>query len=104
MPFSVISRTLLSTNLVLTGLISSIVLAALFEIKVHDELIAEAKQSTYEVETNLYQPSSAQGITSNVFQTRVEYAYGIAQNNEVAVNAFLSNYSGVTYVNGGKIG
>ncbi len=89
---------------VLAGLICTLTLATPFEIKVHDELIAEEKQSTYEIETNLYQPSAALKIPSNVFQTRLEYAYGIAQNNEVAVNAFFSSYNGVTYVNGGKIG
>ena len=86
------------------AILSAKLMAAPFEIKVHDELIAELHQSSYEVETNLYQPSAAQGISSNVFQTRLEYAYGIAHNNEVAVNAFLSKYNGISYVNGGKVG
>jgi hypothetical protein len=77
--------------------------AAPFEIKVHDELIAELHESGLEVETNLYQPSAAQGIKSNVFQTRLEYAYGIAQGNEISVNGFFSRYNDVTYVNGGKV-
>ena len=84
--------------------ISNNLIAAPFEIKIHDELIADLHESTYEIETNLYQPSAAQGLTSNVFQTRLEYAYGIAQGNEIAVNAFLSKYNGVSYINGGKIG
>jgi hypothetical protein len=83
---------------------SSQLIAAPFEIKIHDELIADLHESSFEVETNLYQPSAAQGLTSNVFQTRLEYAYGITQGNELTVNAFLSKYNGVSYVNGGKIG
>jgi hypothetical protein len=77
--------------------------AAPFEIKVHDELIADTHESGYEIETNLYQSSAAQGIKSNVFQTRLEYVYGIAKNNEIAVNGFFSNYNGISYVNGGKV-
>jgi hypothetical protein len=77
--------------------------AAPFEIKVHDELIADLHESGYELETNLYQPSAAQGIQSNVFQTRLEYAYGISQGSEIAVNGFFSRYNDITYVNGGKI-
>lgn len=69
----------------------------------HDELIAELHESGYEVETNLYQPSAAQGIPSNVFQTRLEYAYGISQGSEIAINGFFSRYNDITYVNGGKI-
>ena len=84
--------------------ISPNLIAAPFEIKIHDELIADLHESTYEIETNLYQPSAAQGLTSNVFQTRLEYAYGFAKGNEIAVNAFFSKYNGVSYVNGGKIG
>lgn len=79
------------------------VYAAPFEIKIHDELIAELHESSYEIETNLYQSSAAQGIKTDVFQTRLEYAYGIAQGNEIGGNIFLSNYNGVSYVNGGKI-
>jgi hypothetical protein len=78
-------------------------LAAPFEIKVHDDLIAELHESGIELETNLYQPSAAQGINSNVFQTRLEYAYGIAQGNEISINGFFSRYNDVTYVNGGKV-
>jgi len=84
--------------------ISSTLQATPFEIKIHDELIADLHESSFEIETNLYQPSAAQGIGSNVFQTRLEYAYGIAQGNEIAVNAFFSKYNGVSYFNGGKIG
>ncbi|QWD97952.1 hypothetical protein C2740_06195 [Polynucleobacter sp. MG-5-Ahmo-C2] len=95
---------ILKKSFLLLAILSAKLMAAPFEIKVHDELIAELHQSSYEVETNLYQPSAAQGISSNVFQTRLEYAYGIAHNNEVAVNAFLSKYNGISYVNGGKVG
>lgn len=84
-------------------LISKNLLAAPFEIKIHDELIAELHESSYEIETNLFQASAAQGIKSNVFQTRLEYAYGIAQGNEIGANIFVSNYNGVSYVNGGKL-
>ena len=83
--------------------LSSMVIAAPFEIKVHDELIAEYQESAYEVETNLFQAPASQGLKSNVFQTRLEYGYGIARNSEVGVNIFLSNYNGVSYVNGGKV-
>jgi len=83
--------------------ISKSLWAAPFEIKIHDELIAELHESGYEIETNLFQASAAQGIKSDVFQTRVEYAYGIAQGNEIGANVFLSNYNGVSYVNGGKL-
>lgn len=83
--------------------ISKSLLAAPFEIKIHDELIAELHESSYEIETNLFQASAAQGIKSDVFQTRLEYAYGIAQGNEIGANVFLSNYNGVSYVNGGKL-
>jgi len=83
--------------------LSSMVFAAPFEIKVHDELIAEYQESAFEVETNLFQAPASQGLKSNVFQTRLEYGYGIARNSEVGVNIFLSNYNGVSYVNGGKV-
>lgn len=78
-------------------------LAAPFEIKIHDELIADLHESSYEIETNLYQASAAQGIKSDIFQTRLEYAYGIARGNELGANVFLSNYNGVSYMNGGKL-
>jgi len=77
--------------------------AAPFEIKVHDELIAEYQESAYEIETNLFQAPASQGLRTNVFQTRLEYGYGIARNSEVGANIYLSNYNGVSYVNGGKI-
>jgi len=95
---------LLKATFLWLPLVSAPVFSAPFEIKVHDELIAEQKQSSYEVETNLYQASAAQHIESDVFQTRLEYAYGIAKNNEIGVNAFLSRYNGASYVNGGKVG
>ena len=83
--------------------LSSIVFAAPFEIKVHDELIAEYQESAYEVETNLFQAPASQGLKTNVFQTRLEYGYGIARNSELGANIYLSNYNGVSYVNGGKV-
>ncbi|QWD87413.1 hypothetical protein AOC06_02190 [Polynucleobacter paludilacus] len=78
-------------------------MAAPFEIKVHDELIAEYQDSAYEVETNLFQAPASQGLKTDVFQTRLEYGYGIARDSEVGANIYLSNYNGVSYVNGGKI-
>ena len=83
--------------------LSSIVFAAPFEIKVHDELIAEYQESAFEVETNLFQAPASQGLKSNVFQTRLEYSYGITEKSEIGANIYLSNYNGVSYVNGGKI-
>ena len=87
----------------LLALLSCPVIGAPFEIKVHDELIAEYQESAYEVETNLFQAPAAQGLKSNVFQTRLEYGYGIAKNSEIGANIFLSNYNGASYVNGGKV-
>jgi hypothetical protein len=78
-------------------------IAAPFEIKVHDELIAEYQESAYEVETNLFQAPASQGLKTNVFQTRLEYGYGIARNSEIGANIYLSNYNGVSYINGGKV-
>jgi hypothetical protein len=77
--------------------------AAPFEIKVHDELIADYQKSAYEIETNLFQAPASQGLKTNVFQTRLEYGYGITEKSEIGINAYLSNYNGVSYVNGGKI-
>ncbi|MBU3576593.1 hypothetical protein [Polynucleobacter sp. UK-Kesae-W10] len=82
---------------------SGLVLAAPFEIKVHDELIADYQHSAYEVETNLFQAPSSQNLTTNVFQTRLEYGYGITEKSELGANVYLSNYNGVSYVNGGKL-
>jgi len=87
----------------LLALLSCPVIGAPFEIKVHDELIAEYQESAYEVETNLFQAPASQGLKSNVFQTRLEYGYGIAKNSEIGANIFLSNYNGASYVNGGKV-
>ncbi|WP_162785434.1 hypothetical protein [Polynucleobacter necessarius] len=81
----------------------SLVIAAPFKIKVHDELIADYQHSAYEIETNLFQAPASQGLKTNVFQTRLEYGYGITQRSEVGANVYLSNYNGVSYVNGGKI-
>lgn len=78
-------------------------ISAPFEIKVHDELIADYQHSAYEIETNLFQAPASQGLKSNVFQTRLEYGYGITQRSEIGVNLFLSNYNGSSDVNGGKI-
>jgi hypothetical protein len=78
-------------------------LAAPFEIKVHDELIADYRESAYEIETNLFQATASSGIKTNVFQTRLEFGYGIAKNSEVGVNLYLSNYNDATFVNGGKV-
>lgn len=87
----------------LLALVGCPVLGAPFEIKVHDELIAEYQESAYEIETNLFQAPASQGLKTNVFQTRLEYGYGIAKNSEVGANIYLSNYNGVSYVNGGKL-
>ena len=77
--------------------------SAPFEIKVHDELIADYGDSAYEIETNLFQAPASQGLKTSVFQTRLEYGYGITEKSEVGANIYLSNYNGVSYVNGGKI-
>ena len=77
--------------------------AAPFEIKVHDELIADYQHSAYEIETNFFQAPASQGLKSDVFQTRLEYGYGITEKSELGANVYLSNYNGVSYVNGGKI-
>jgi len=77
--------------------------SAPFEIKVHDELIAEYQQSAYEIETNLYPALLSPNQKTNVFQTRLEYGYGISQNSELGINVYLSNYNGDNFFNGGKI-
>ena len=82
---------------------SNLVLAAPFEIKVHDELIADYQHSAYEVETNLFQAPASQGLKTNVFQTRLEYGYGITERSEIGANIYLSHYNDISYVNGGKI-
>ena len=82
---------------------SNLAAAAPFEIKVHDELIADFQHSAYEVESNIYQTPSSQNLKTNIFQTRLEYGYGITHNSEVGANVYLSHYNGVSYVNGGKI-
>jgi hypothetical protein len=84
-------------------LCSHLAIAAPFEIKVHDELIADYQHSAYEIETNLFQAPASQGLKSNVFQTRLEYGYGITERSEIGVNLYLSNYNGISYVNGGKV-
>ena len=85
------------------SLVSFSVMGAPFEIKVHDELIAEYQESAYEIETNVFQAPASQGLKTDVFQTRLEYGYGIARDSELGANIYLSNYNGVSYVNGGKI-
>jgi len=84
-------------------LCGGVAIAAPFEIKVHDELIADYQHSAYEIETNLFQAPASQGLKSNVFQTRLEYGYGITQRSEIGVNLYLSNYNGTSYINGGKV-
>ena len=84
-------------------IINGVVIAAPFEVKVHDELIAEYQESAYEAETKLFQAPASQGLKTNVLQTRLEYGYGIARNSEVGANIYLSNDNGVSYVNGGKV-
>jgi len=84
-------------------LFSHSAISAPFEIKVHDELIADYQQSAYEIETNLFQAPAPQGIRTNVFQTRLEYGYGITKNSEIGVNIYLSHYNDAAFVNGGKI-
>jgi hypothetical protein len=83
--------------------ISNYSCASPFEIKVHEDLIADYQQSAYEVETNLYKTKSLPNITTAVSQTRLEYGYGITKASEIGVNIFLSNYNGRSYLNGGKI-
>lgn len=78
-------------------------MGAPFEIKVHDELISDYGHSAYEIETNLFQAPSSKNLRTNIFQTRLEYGYGIAKNGEIGANLYLSNYNGMSYVNGGKI-
>jgi hypothetical protein len=95
-----------SKNLLFTLLfviISTKAISAPFEVKVHDELIADYQHSAFEIETNLYQAPASQGFKSNVFQTRLEYGYGLTEKSEVGINIYLSNYNGLNYVNGGKI-
>ena len=77
--------------------------SAPYEIKVHDDLIANFEQSAYEIETNLYQAPASQNLKSNVFQTRFEYGYGVTQTSELGVNLYLSNYNGISSINGGKV-
>jgi hypothetical protein len=84
-------------------LLYSVCYSAPFEIKVHDDLIANFEQSAYEVETNLYQTPASQNLKSNVFQTRLEYGYGITQTSELGANLYLSNNDGKSFINGGKI-
>ena len=97
------SQVISSPLFAVLGLFVHLVNAAPFEIKVHDELIADYQQSAYEIETNLFQAPASQGIRTNVFQTRLEYGYGITQNSEIGVNLYFSHYNDATYVNGGKI-
>lgn len=94
---------LLNLMPILLGITSGLTLAAPFEIKVHDELIADYQSSAYEIETNLFQAPASQGIKTDVFQTRLEYGYGITEKSEIGANIYISNYNGVSYINGGKI-
>ena len=95
---------ILSVLLMIMGSYAQQSVSAPFEIKVHDELIAEYQESAFEIETNLFQaPASAPGIRSNVFQTRLEYGYGVSKNSEIGVNLYFRHYNSDTYVNGGKI-
>ncbi len=77
--------------------------SAPFEIKVHEDLIADYNQSAFEVETNLYKTKFLPNISTAILQTRIEYGYGITKESELGVNVFLSNYNGNSYINGGKI-
>ena len=83
--------------------ISPWVLAAPFEIKVHDELGTQLGESAYEIETNLFQAPASQNLKTNVFQTRLEYAYGLTAKSELGINLYLSRYNDTSYVNGGKV-
>jgi len=74
-----------------------------FEIKVHEDLIADYQQVAFEIESNLFNSKAMKDVKNNVFQTRIEYGYGISRGSEVGVNVFLSNYNGNNYFNGGKI-
>lgn len=98
-----ISSKIFKKSLIIFGLISFYSQAAPFEIKVHDELIAEYQQSAYEIETNLYPALVSPNQKANVFQTRLEYGYGVSRNSELGVNVYLSNYNGDSFFNGGKI-
>jgi hypothetical protein len=74
-----------------------------FEIKVHDELIADYLESAYEIESNVYQTSSLNSLKGDVFQSRFEYGFGITPHSELGLNIYASRYDGVSSVNGGKI-
>lgn len=103
MYFRCTSFTLFKRVTYLLYLVSCTTFAAPFEIKVHDELIADYQESAYEIETNVFQGQASQGLKSNVFQTRLEYGYGITKKSELGVNLYLSNYNGEYTINGGKI-
>ncbi len=77
--------------------------AAPFEVKVHDELIAEQGQSAFEVETHWVHNRPGLVPTSPGFQTRLEYGYGLSSKSELAVNLYASQDHGVSYINGGKV-
>jgi hypothetical protein len=78
-------------------------LAAPFEIKVHDELIAQYQQSAFEVETHFVQSRPGLVPSSPGFQTRLEYGYGLTDKSEIAANLYTSQDHGVNHINGGKI-
>lgn len=78
-------------------------LAAPFEIKVHDELIAQPQESAFEMEAHFVQSRSGLTPSSPGFQTRLEYGYGLNNKSEIAVNLYASQDHGVNYINGGKI-
>jgi hypothetical protein len=103
MSYFLINPKILKKSFFLLWLSSFYSHSAPFEIKVHDELIAEYQQSAYEIETNLYPTLISPNQKANVFQTRLEYGYGIAQNSELGINVYLSNYNGDNFFNGGKI-
>jgi len=92
-------KSFLATSLLIAGNGYS----APFEIKVHEDLIADYQKSAFEVESNLYKTKSLANITTDVFQTRLEYGYGITKESELGANVFISDYNGSSFVNGGKI-
>jgi len=94
---------LIKSFLLLGLLVARYCYSAPFEIKVHEDLIADYQKSAFEIESNLYKTKSLANITTNVFQTRLEYGYGITKESEVGANIFISDYNGSSYVNGGKI-
>jgi hypothetical protein len=84
-------------------MVCGVALAAPFEVKIHDELIAPYQEVAFEAEVKLYQPSLSSPINGLVGQSRFEIAGGISRGSEISVNLFTSHFEGKTQINGGKI-